>query len=153
MHEGILSSAIELVYFFGYLYCICQFVAYMPIMINIAESVDEIFRRDDVAMAAARRGLLNLSAYARQIRPEIQTVLLKDVSEGSIVTAMSRLVSSLPQSRGSRDVVLQALAVHANLAGVSYGRSHRVSEKIRGIYQQVTSDTRTFLTITQGINE
>jgi aspartokinase len=122
-------------------------------MINISRAVADIFFQDDVALAAARRGWLNLSSYARHIQPAVQTALLKEASEGSIVTALSRITASLPAGTDERTNVIQNLAVHANLEGVSYERSERVSEQIRQIYHQVKAGTKTFLTVTQGINE
>ena len=134
------------------MYNLAQIVYFVSNMINISQAVSDIFFQDDVAVAAARRGWLNLSSYARHIQPAVQTALLKEVSEGSIVTALSRLSITLPNVDEHTNVI-QNLAVHANLEGVSYERSERVSEQIRQIYHQVAPDTKTFLTVTQGINE
>lgn len=122
-------------------------------MINIAQVVEDILTHDDVALAAARKGWLNLSSYARAVRPQIQDILMKDVQEGSIVTALSRLTASLPkQSDVSLDII-QSLAVHANLEGITYERSEHVSNQIRETYNQIQANNKTFLTVTQGINE
>ncbi len=124
----------------------------ITIMITIASAVEDIFSQDDVALAAARNGWLNLSAYARAIRPHLEERLMKEIEEGSVVTALSRLCSTLSPAVPNSDI-LQSIAVHANLVGLSYERSDRTSKRIRAIYNTVHADNKTFLTVTQGINE
>jgi hypothetical protein len=126
---------------------------YITNMIKIAQTVEDILRHDDVATTAAQRGWLNLSSYARTIRPQVQTILMKDVQEGTIVTALSRIVAGLPQRVETFSDAIQSLAVHSNLEGITYERSEQVSDKIRQIYHQIIMGNKSFLTVTQGINE
>lgn len=127
---------------------------FITIMITIAQAVEEVFGHDDVALAAARNGWLNFSSYARSIRTQVEAAGLKDVQEGSIVTALSRCAGRLLE-RHEVDLagVIQSLAIHANLEGLTYERSERVSQKIREIYPQLPVASKAFLTVTQGINE
>jgi hypothetical protein len=122
-------------------------------MINIAQITENILLQDDVALAAARKGILNLSSYARSIQPQIRVVLLKDVQEGSIVAALSRLVTGLDTTLPEITDVIQSLAVQSNLEGITYERSVEVASNIRKVYHQINIDDHTFLTVTQGINE
>lgn len=123
-------------------------------MITISQAIEDILTHDDVALAAARSGWLNLSSYARSIRSQVQEILQKDASEASIVTALSRLVASLPKlPADTTPNATQSLSVHANLEGITYERSREVSGRIREIYRQIDSDNKTYLTVTQGINE
>ncbi|HXH27162.1 MAG TPA: hypothetical protein VNG90_04665 [Candidatus Acidoferrum sp.] len=123
-------------------------------MIKISQTVTTILGHDDVASAALRKGWLNLSAYARDIRPQVQEALLKDVREGSIVTALSRLVPSGDEALGTLSPdKIQSLAVHTNLDGITYERSDAVSASIQEVYHKMKIDNKTFLTVTQGINE
>lgn len=125
-------------------------------MINIAQTVENILRHDDIALTAAREGWLNLSSYARSIQPIVSQSLMKDVQEGSIITALSRLVTELTSSSMQASApsnAVQSLAVHGNLQGMTYERSEDISGKIREIYHRVATSSKTFLTVTQGINE
>ncbi|HSX05585.1 MAG TPA: hypothetical protein VLF69_03910 [Candidatus Saccharimonadales bacterium] len=122
-------------------------------MITIAQVVADILQHDDLAMAAARRGWLNLSAYARTIQPQVEGALVKEVQEASIITALSRATAGLPLPAEPQTDSVQSLAVHSNLEGVTYERSEETSAKIREIYHQVNVDNKAFLTVTQGINE
>lgn len=121
-------------------------------MIKIAQIVEEILKQDDLALAAAQKGWLNFSAYARSIKPQVEEATFKDVQEGSIVTALTRLVD-LPKHKDAQTDTIQSLAVHSNLEGMTYERSEAVSEQIKEIYHQVAADNKTYLTVTQGINE
>ena len=122
-------------------------------MITIAQITEDILLQDDLALAAARKGILNLSSYARSIQPQIRATLLKDVQEGSIITALSRLVAELDTDQPEITDVIQSLAVQSNLEGITYERSADVTSKIRKVYHQINADDHTFLTVTQGINE
>lgn len=122
-------------------------------MITIAQTVENILRHDDVALAAAHKGWLNFSSYARAIRPQVQNSLLKDVQEGSIVTALSRIAPAMTHQPAINSTIIQSFAVHSNLEGMTYERSEQVSADIRAIYHQIAVDNKSFLTVTQGINE
>ena len=122
-------------------------------MITVAQITENILLQDDVALAAARKGILNLSSYARSIQPQIRTALLKDVQEGSIIAALSRLVAGLDTAPSEITDVIQSLAVQSNLEGITYERGAEVASKIRKVYHQINVDDHTFLTVTQGINE
>lgn len=122
-------------------------------MITISQIVNDILRHDDLAAAAARKGWLNFSAYARDIQSQVQDALLKDVQEASIVTALSRAANGMARPSQQPTDVIQSLAVHSNLEGMTYERSEHTSTTIRKIYHQVSATNKSFLTVTQGINE
>lgn len=122
-------------------------------MITVAQSVEETLLHDDVALAAARKGWLNLSSYARAIQPEIQKQLLKDIQQGTIVTALSRIVASLATPTAEANDAIQSLSVHSNLEGMTYERTANVSATIRDIYRRVRAESTSYLTVTQGVNE
>lgn len=123
-------------------------------MIKIAEIVEEILIQDDVAYAAAQAGWLNLSSYARSIKPEIEERLLKPVQTGSIITALSRLVEDLPKTTNTLTKgLVQSLIAHSSLEGMTYERHEHLSEDIRKLYHRVKTTNKTYLTVTQGLNE
>lgn len=123
-------------------------------MIKISQIVNSIIEQDEVALIALGQGWLNLSAYARAIKPQVEEALLKPVQESSIVTALSRLMDkTLQEPARNAKGVTQSLAVHANLEGVTYERSAMVSATIQEVYHKLTVNNKTFLTLTQGINE
>lgn len=122
-------------------------------MITVAQLVQDALLHDDVALAAAKEGWLNLSSYARTLQPDIQERLLKEVQEGTIITALSRAVADLDNSKQPTRNVIQSLAIHSNLEGMTFERTDEVTERIQSIYSTVHMTNKSYLTITQGINE
>lgn len=122
-------------------------------MIKIAQVVESILRQDDLALAAAQKGWLNFSAYARSIKPQVEAELFKPIQSGSIVTALARLVESLPKYNEVQQNAIQSLSVHSNVEGMTYERTDVISKKIKEIYYSLLPDNKTYLTVTQGMNE
>lgn len=122
-------------------------------MIKISVVIEEILKQDDIALAAAKQGWLNLSSYARSIQKDVEERLLKKVQIGSIVTALSRIIGTVPiqAELGRRPV--QSLVVHSSLEGMTYERNEETSDRIRRIYHATKTDNKTYLTVTQGLNE
>jgi pyruvoyl-dependent arginine decarboxylase (PvlArgDC) len=122
-------------------------------VIRISKVVEEIIKKDDLVIALASRRLLNASAYAREIQPEIENILLKEVKLGSIVAAINRYSETVPEHLIPTKNIIQSLAVHSNLEGVSYERTEETSKIIREVYKSTEVDNKTYVTVTQGINE
>lgn len=122
-------------------------------MVNISQVVEDILSHDDIALGAARRGWLNLSSYARAIQPEVEAALIKPVSEGSIITALSRITSELPAHTQPSTDSIQGLSVHSNLEGMTFERSEELSQQIRDIYREVAVANKAFIAVTQGVTE
>jgi len=69
-------------------------------MITVPEGTRRIVERSRYLSEALSKGLINHSSLARYIKPEIETMLIKKVSQGSIVMALKRLEKTIkPQSK------------------------------------------------------
>lgn len=64
-------------------------------MISIPEKVEEIIKHSPFLREAMTDNLINLSALARQIKPEIESKLMKKVSEGAVLVALQRYQSNM----------------------------------------------------------
>lgn len=122
-------------------------------MRKISEIVENIIEGDDIVKAIASRGLLNSRAYARTIQKEIEKELYKDVKLGSITTAVSRYISEVNPIKLPPQKDIQQISVQTNLDGITYERSEETSTLIQKIYKSLSVDHKTYLTVTQGINE
>lgn len=122
-------------------------------MQKISQTVAEIIERDDLVKAVAARGLLNAMSYARLIQPEVESELIKTVKLGSITTAVSRYIRDLKPIILPSEKDIQQISVQMNLDGITFERSELISEKIRNIYQEIAVNNKTYITVTQGINE
>ena len=60
-------------------------------MVTVPEGVKKIVERSRYLSEALSKDLINTSSLARYIKPELETMLIKNVSQGSIVMALQRL--------------------------------------------------------------
>lgn len=122
-------------------------------MIKIAAIVQTIMDNDDLVNNLASRGLLNYMAYARSIKDEVENQTLKEVQLGSITAAVARYVEKIQPITLPPEKDIQQVSVQTNLEGITYERSEEISEKIRSIYNEIQVNNKTYITVTQGINE
>lgn len=64
-------------------------------MITISEKVEELVNQSPYLREAISDRLINLSALARQLRPQIEETLMKEVTEGAVFIALQRYASAL----------------------------------------------------------
>ncbi len=110
----------------------------------------EIIDTDNVAKEALEEGLLNLSAYARKIKPRVDERLWKQVHVGAIVTALSRL----PQTKEAPLVpklILKDLTVQTGIIEYIFENSTEAHETIAAI--RPTARRGDFFVVMQGLNE
>ncbi len=63
------------------------------IMITVPEATKKIIERSRYLSEAISKGIINYSALARYIRPEIEQILIKKVSLASVIMALNRISS------------------------------------------------------------
>lgn len=69
-------------------------------MITVPEGTRRIVERSRYLSEALSKGIINHSSLARYIKPELEKMLIKKVSNGAVVMALKRLEKNLkPQSR------------------------------------------------------
>jgi len=121
-------------------------------MIKIAEVVKDILNEDEIALEALRSGILNLSAYAENIRPQVEKILYKDIRRGSIVTALSRLSDrskTLPSLKAP--VHIEDLSIKSPLCELTYEASSNKSAKVAKMAGEYSG--KGFFTVTNGVGE
>lgn len=123
-------------------------------MIKISEAVADIVSRSFEASVMLQQGCLNLSAYAKRIRPEIEERTKKEVQTGSIVIALSRLAKSLDE-QPSLLPPPTALEVSARsgLMEVVFERTRKNLELFHSLRNDVNASPSDFFMTTQGIAE
>ncbi|MBU4390024.1 hypothetical protein KKC08_02610 [Patescibacteria group bacterium] len=122
-------------------------------MMKISTIVQDIMENDDLVKSLASKGLLNYMAYARSIQKDVEEKAFKDIQLGSITAAVTRYVNELKPIDLPSEKDIQQISLQTNLEGVTYERSEEVSKKIQSIYNEIKVDNKTYITITQGINE
>lgn len=107
-------------------------------MITVKEAVLRELGRDYVAIQAISRGIMNLSEYARLIKPEVEFQSKKLTSVQSIVVALSRIVKEVKKPE-LQDVTIEQLTVQSPVTQIIYPRTDsnlaallEAARKIRG---------------------
>ncbi len=122
-------------------------------MITISRLIGEILRGDDIAREALRLKYLNMSAYAKKIRPQIESRLYKPVSVGSIVVSLSRIRGKFLNEPDYRPTVhIEDLSLRANLSEVTYEKTKEAVIAAAKLNTLIIHPDA-FFAITQGTHE
>jgi len=122
-------------------------------MITIPTAVLDIIQGNEIALESLRAGILNLSAYARQIQPEIEKKLIKRVPRGTIVTALSRLLPKLSDIHPLRPLVrIEDIGIKSPLVELCFDKSTETIKEIN-LFRNSISPDNSFFTVTQGFGE
>ncbi len=125
-------------------------------MITISEVVKDIVRKTPFLEEGLARDILNLSAVARMIKPEIEKELMKEIKKGAIVMSLKRLKLNLrKKDLGPRAFFKKPpdLMVRSNLVEITLSNTESFRQKQRKFIEQLKWKDNYFLTITQGIFE
>ena len=104
-------------------------------MITIPEIVEEIVLKTPFFEEGLSQEILNLSALARKMKPEIEKKLFKSIEVGAIIMALKRLTTKLKSGSKVKNVFKKApeLIVRSNLMELTLQNSDFIQEnKIQG---------------------
>jgi hypothetical protein len=87
-------------------------------MITVPQATERIIRRSRYLSEAMGKGLINASSLARHIQPEVEAMVMKPVTRGSIVMAIKRFYSSLSPKTAATPLFSEApdMIVRSNLS-------------------------------------
>lgn len=120
-------------------------------MIKIAQVTLEILNSDEIAQESLSRGVLNLTAYAKKIKPLIEKRLYKPVRIGSIVTSLSRIAANTEVTSLKVPVRIEDMSIKSPLCELSYERNNKITKGIADLVIKYSGQG--FFTSTQGIGE
>ncbi len=124
-------------------------------MITVSEAVEEMIKKYPLTEQFIKEDLLNFSAFARKIKPEIDEMLFKDVTPSSIVMALKRLEidKSKPQLFADIKKYSDDLLVRSNLFEVTYRNSDSLPPKLEELFEKTEDNKNKFLSTTAGTFE
>jgi aspartokinase len=125
----------------------------MKQMINISKVVRDILARDDIAIEAMKRDIMNFSSYAREIKERVEELAMKKVDIKSVVVALSRISKDYSKENTKQDIKILNLSVHSDIAEVVYPRIKENLTITKQIYTNIPNDMESFFAISQGISE
>ena len=126
-------------------------------MITIPNAVEEVIKKKPFLESALVEGLINLSALARQLKPDIEKKVGKEVNDSAVIMALNRLVPRLELMSAIKfkKVVenIGDIIVRSNLADIAFANSNTLFEKQAILLDRVHSMKDVFCTFSQGIYE
>lgn len=126
-------------------------------MTSIPAVVEEIIKKKPFLESALIEGLVNLSALARKLKPEVEKLAGREVNDGAIIMALNRLVPRLELlSNVKFQKVIENIGdivVRSNLADLTYQNSKSLFSCQALLLERVQQTKDAFCTFSQGIGE
>ncbi len=121
-------------------------------MITISSVVNQIIKDKPLIEEGLSLGLINLSALARLILPEVKKLTFKDVKEGAVLMALRRHPKSIKSIKLVKEILNKSsnLIVRSNLSEFTISNGDFSFEKHQKIIKEIKKSRKYFFTITQG---
>lgn len=123
-------------------------------MITIAQTIEKVIAAHPTYGEALREGIVNFSALARKMMPDIEDLLLEEVTEGSVVMALRRHAANLARKYPEETVhPIKNITVRsdiAELAFVSTPELNKIHQKLLLIAEKMDNP---FIAYGQGTGE
>ena len=123
-------------------------------MITIAQEVEELVNQSPYLREALTQKLINLSSLARQLKPQIEKKLVKDVTEGAVFIALQRYASSLkPYYTVNPADYLANLSLRSDLFELTVKNSPQLLSKLSQLAKDIEDQRASLFVFTQGSYE
>lgn len=126
-------------------------------MMSIPSAVEAVIKKRPFLEGALVDGLINLSALARQLKPDVEKIVGKEVNDSAVIMALNRLVPRLEliSTMKVRKVVenIGDVIVRSDLSDFTFVNSSQLYNKQAELLHQVHEMKNVFCTFSQGIYE
>lgn len=123
-------------------------------MRTVPEEVSRIVKNYPLIEEGMAQGIINLSAFARKIKPLIEQRLFKEVTEASIMMALRRMEEMVQdKTQATSTWKISDITVRSHLVELTYTNSGTLFELVKSLLQPIEMTPDGFLTITRGIQE
>jgi aspartokinase len=123
-------------------------------MQTITNHLREHVRNDLVIYEAMQRGVLNLRAYARTIRKDIEAQRLEKVDVATLAVGLSRIEKEIQLTDPlSPPIKIRDLTTQSPLCEVTYLKDAVVASQLEQLSSQLRKDSKDFVVVTQGFRE
>ncbi len=126
-------------------------------MKTISAAVEHYIRRKPFLQSALAQGIINLTSLARQVQPEIEQQLGKEIRSGAVVMALKRLSDNL-EFRATHRIVkvlkeIGEITVRSSLTDYTFLVSDTILQNQMRLLEQVHLRQDVFYTSSRGVNE
>lgn len=125
-------------------------------MITIPETVESIIIKSPFLAESLSQGIINISALARKIKPQVENEVMKEIQVGAIVMALNRLSQRVQVKTTEGKKLFGSaldLMVRSNLIEITFVNSEFLLQNQRLLLERLDDRRNYFLTFTQGIFE
>lgn len=104
-------------------------------MITVPQAVEKIIKRSRYLSEALSKNLINTSSLARYIKPEVETLVYKGITSGSVTVAIKRLQKNLSKGYPQIKVFKEApdMIVRSNLTLIYAKNSNNILQRLSEI--------------------
>ncbi len=126
-------------------------------MSSVSKITEDIINRSPFMREAMNENLINISALARKIKPEIEKYTNKEIKEGAIIMAIKRMSPSVYHKLDVKiNNVMGGIGdflVRSDLVDLTYENSESIGIVQKKLIQFLDKDKDCYLTLCKGISE
>ena len=126
-------------------------------MKTISSVVEHYIKTKPFLLSSLSDGIINLTSLARNMMPELEQELGKDVKQGAIVMALKRLSEDLDFRLNHRILKvlknLGEITVRSSLTDYTFAVSDTILDKQADLISEINSYQDIFYTSSRGVNE
>ena len=124
-------------------------------MITVPEAAKTIIERSRYLTEAMSKDLINYSSLARYIKPEVEKMLMKSVSEASLIMAIKRISEEIKPKFTALKIFTATpeMIVRSNLVEFTLKNEQSLRKKYKDLAQFYSDEQKYFFTLTEGVFE
>lgn len=126
-------------------------------MNSIGKITEDLINRSPFLREAMTDDLINISALARKLKPEIEEIVGKEVKEGAIVMAIKRMTPGLYHRLNVKITNVMGdlgdFLVRSNLTDYTFENSESLKVKQSELVHEINKDNDSFFTLCKGVTE
>lgn len=126
-------------------------------MNSIGKITEELINKSPFLREAMTDDLINISALARKLKPEIEELTGKEVKEGAIVMAIKRMTPGLYHRLNVKITNVMGelgdFLVRSNLSDFTFENSESLKTKQADLIHEINKENDSFFTLCKGVSE
>jgi hypothetical protein len=126
-------------------------------MNSIGKVTEDLINRSPFLREAMTDDLINISALARKLKPEIEQSMGKEVKEGAIIMAIKRMTPGLYHRLNLKITKVMGdlgdFLVRSNLIDYTFENSESLKEKQGELINEINRDNDSFFALCKGVTE
>ncbi len=126
-------------------------------MNSIGTATEALINRSPFLREAMAEDLLNISALARKLQPDIEEMLGKKINEGAIVMAIKRMTPGLYQRLNTKITNMMGdlgdFLVRNNLTDFTFENSDTLKTAQTLLFETISKERDSFFALCQGVTE